>query len=177
MEDINKNKNLILTLILVMLMFAGIALYNYRNQSEQKVETTGEKENYKLLKDYSRFFTVNSCVYKYVQYLQKEDFDSLFKVLDEDYVVRTSINKNNVYSFLPNISDGVYNYVSKKIYYEKINDNLIVYYVYGYIEKSVLDSVGFKEYHNYEVILDTKNETFSIAPYNGNLFDKEVANG
>ena len=43
MEDINKNKNLILTLILVMLMFAGIALYNYRNQSEQKVETIGSQ--------------------------------------------------------------------------------------------------------------------------------------
>lgn len=177
MEDIKKNKNLVLTLILVMLMFAGIALYNYRNQSEQKVETDEVKENYILLKDYSRFFTVNSCIYKYVQYLQKEDFDSLLKVLDEDYVSSTGINRNNVYSFLPDLSDGIYNYVSKKMYYEQINDNLIVYYVYGYIEKSVLDSVGIKEYHNYEVILDTKNETFSIAPYNGNLFDEEVTNG
>lgn len=176
MEDIKNNKNIILLVILVMLMFVGIALYNYREGSSVVEEPVKEKESYILLKDYSRFFTVNSCVYKYVQYLQKEDFDSLFKVLDEDYISRTGINKNNLYSFLPNISDGVYNYVSKKIYYEKINDNLIVYYVHGYLEKNVMDSVGIKEYHDYEVILDTKNETFSISPYNGNLFNKEVNN-
>ena len=177
MEDIKKNKNVVLIVILVMLMFAGMAIYSYREGNDVTDEPTFEKESYALLRDYSRFFTVNSCVYKYVQYLQKEDFDSLFKVLDQDYISNKGVNKNNVYSFLPNLSDGVYNYVSKKIYYENINDNLIVYYVHGYIEKSIMDSIGTKEYHDYEVILDTKNETFSIAPYNGDLFEKEVTNG
>ena len=174
METIKKDNKVILLIIFVLLVFAGLALYNYRNSNNSNEEVIKENEEYKLLNDYSRFFTVNSCVYKYIQYLQKEDFDSLFKVLDNDFVNNANISSNNIYNYLPNISDGIYNFVSKKIYYTKVNDSYITYYVYGYMVEELMDSVGVKEYYTYKVNLDTSNQTFSIAPYNGDLFEEEL---
>lgn len=173
MEKVENNNKVILLVVFIMLLFAAVAIYNYRTDNKEEDIVDNSKE-YVLLNDYSRFFTINSCVYKYIQYLQKEDFDSLFEVLDEDYVNNNGVNKNNVYSFLPNISDGTYSYVSKKIYYNRVSDNYITYYVYGYIVKEMLDSVGEKQYYSYEVNLDTNNQIFSISPYNGDLFKEEL---
>jgi len=173
MEENNNKNTLILGGVLVILVIFGFLLYNFR--SKPNVTETNKKadDRYILLDDYSRFFTVNSCVYKYIQYLQEEDFDNLLKVLDEKYINKNGINKSNIYNFLPNLSDSYYNFVSKKIYYKKISNSYISYYVYGYIIEDVMDSYGEKTYYEYVVNLDTKNETFNISSYDGDLFREE----
>jgi len=173
MENVKNDKKIILIIILVLLLFAGMVLYNYINKEESNDLVNYENTSYQLLNDYSRFFTVNSCVYKYVQYLQKEDFESLFQVLDKKYVEDNGINQNNIYRFLPNLSNGIYSYVSKKIYYEEIGKNYITYYVNGYVIQDTMDSSSEKQYYSFIVNLDTKNEIFSIAPYTGNIFKEE----
>ena len=172
MNDINK-KNVILGIICVILFVVVGYLFIFDNSEKEEVIEKKES-SYVLLKDYSRFFTVNSCIYKYINYLSSKNYDNLFKVLDKDYVTNNSITETNIYNYLPEL-DGDYSYVSKKMYYKKLNDNIYSYYVYGYLYKDLIDSRGEKVYYSYQVNIDQKNGVFSILPYNGNLF-KGVSN-
>ena len=54
--------------------------------------------------------------------------------------------ESNIYNYLPNLN-GNYSFVSKKIYYEKKDDNYFKYYVYGYIEQDLIDC-GLKKNEN-----------------------------
>jgi len=173
MEKVKNNK--ILLIVFGVLLIMSLILYNFKLPDSKEKDISNNSE-YQLVTDYSRFFTVNSCVYKYVEYLQSQDFDSLLKVLDHEYVSNNGINKNNIYNFLPNLSNGMYNFVSKKMYYKKLSNSYISYYVYGYIIEDTIDSTGTKQYYSYQVNLDIDNQTFNIAPYNGDLF-KEGNNG
>lgn len=167
----NVNKIFLPLLILVILLIIATFIYNLKNP-KQEIATTNNN-NYILLNDYSKFFTVNSCVYRFIVYLQKEDYEKVFEILNTDFVNSNNITLSNVKTYFPILNDGNYTYVSKKIYYEKENSNIIKYYVYGYIQKELIDSIGSKTYYSYEVNFDMKNQTFDIAPYNGNLFKEE----
>ena len=173
MERINRNR-IILLIIFILLVFLSFYIYDYFNKKE--VDNKNETEQqYILLDDYSRFFTVNSCVYKYINYLQSKDSDSLLKVLDKNFIKVNNINENNIYDYLEKL-EGNYSFVSKKIYYEKIDDKYVKYYVYGHLVEDLMDEIGEKLDRYYVVTFDLENYLFSIIPYNGDIF-KEEENG
>lgn len=173
MDKVNKKSRVILIIVFCLLVVCGFIIVNLREEkTEKNIKVNDDK--YILLDDYSRFFTVNSCVYKYVQYLQSRDIDSLLLVLDKDYVKDKQINRNNIFNFLPDLSNGMYTFTSKKIYFEKINDNYISYYVYGFVAQELMDEVGAKTEYYFKVNLDLNNETFSISPYDGKIFKEEL---
>ena len=128
----NTNKIFFPLLILMILLIIATIIYNLKNSKQDTVITNNN--NYILLSDYSKFFTVNSCVYRFIVYLQKEDYEKVFEILNTDFVDSNNVNTSNVKTYFPNLNDGNYTFVSKKIYYEKENNNIIKYYVYGYIQ-------------------------------------------
>ena len=136
-----------------------------------------ELENKKvisILKDYSRFFTLESCMYKYVAYLQSKDTDNLLLLLNDEYIKKNSVTKDNVLDFLGYL-DGMNTFKAKKIYYENKNNNVIKYYVYGQVIEEVIDNytlTGIDKY--YIVYMDTKNMTYNIEPYEESLFNEVV---
>ena len=79
------------TLIFVCIMLVCILalLFLYKDNTGKKDE---KKSNYVLLNDYSRFFTINSCIYKYFSYLSSKNTDNLLSILDEEYIILNSIN-------------------------------------------------------------------------------------
>lgn len=157
-----------IALITLLLVNIGKVNINIGNNKETKKTT--------LLKDYSRFLTLESCVYRYVNYLQSKDIDSLLKVLDKEYVDKNLIDENNIFTYLDNL-DGIYSFVAKKIYYEKMNDNLIKYYIYGQIIEDNINAYNSNVIDRYYIVyLDTNNRIFSISPYDGAIFS-EVNNG
>lgn len=173
MEKMNKNRIILLVVFSLLVLFS---FYIYNKFNKKEVDNKNETEQqYILLDDYSRFFTVNSCVYKYINYLQSKNSSNLLKVLDKNFIQLNNINENNLYDYLENIN-GNYSFVSKEIYYEKINDKYIKYYVYGYLIEDKIDEKGKKFDRYYVVTFDLENYLFSIIPYNGDIF-KEVENG
>lgn len=172
MFKMGKKKDYTLLIIICLILFSIVGLlYFSKSEDEEQIE----KNKYVILNDYSRFFTVNSCVYKYIQYLSNKNYDNLFKVLSKEYINDNNINESNIYNYLPNLN-GNYSFVSKKIYYEKKDDNYFKYYVYGYIEQDLIDSIGNKEYYYFLVDYDQMDNVFSITPINKIVFD-EVENG
>lgn len=168
MENNIKKSRVFISIIFVILFISSFLLYNYKFGSKEETKIKNES-NVKLLDNYNRFFTVNSCIYKYITYLQSNDVDSILKVLDEDYKTVNSINLDNVYNYVEKL-DGNNSFVSKKMYYEEISENYIKYYVYGYISKDTIDGKGTREDKYFIVNLDIDDQTFSLIPYNGNIF-------
>ena len=173
MEKINKTK---IILFIIFIILVSFSLFIFNNQN--KVEIEDNKNNKKevlLLNDYNRFFTVNSCVYKYINYLQTKDINSILKVLNKDYLILNNIDSNNIFNYVEDLN-GIYSFKSKEIYYEKINDNNYIYYVYGeLIKESINGYVEINERY-YTLNFDIKNQLFDITPFD-NIGYKEVING
>lgn len=162
---------IIICVIVVLITFIIINLNKDNNVIEDY-----KSNNMILLSDYSRFFTLESCMYKYVNYLQMKDNSNLMKLLDKEYIDNNNINENNVLEFLGYL-DGTNTFKLKEVYYDRTDKDIIKYYVYGEVIKEVIDSYQSSGIEKYYVIkLDTINMVYSIAPYESNLYE-EVKNG
>ena len=165
---------IIICVIIVLITFLLIGFNDKKGTTINNSDSN--KVSYYLLDDYSRFFTLESCIYKFIVYLQSKNVDSLLKLLDSEYVEKNSINSNNVLEFLGYL-DGVNTFKAKKIYYENVDNNIVKYYVYGQIIEETIDtynSLGKDVY--YIVYMDIRNMTYSIEPLEKSIFS-EVSNG
>ena len=159
-------------ILLVLLVFAAIfaLVYNSFIKKDYNVSKISIVENY------NEFYTVNSCLYRTITYLNDKDVDSLILILDKKYKSKNKINKNNLLNYLPQVNNSS-TFVSRKMYYQKINENVTKYYVYGYIEEETFDGMGAKTDAYFIVNLDSNNKTFSIEPYSKEQFDGGIKNG
>jgi len=108
------------------------------------------------------FYTVESCVNKYVGLVIAGEREAVFNVIDEGY---KSENNITIYDVL-NINyaiDGNYTFVAKKMLEDKNKNH--VYYVKGYLieDNSVDDLVGKRKDYGVIVMLHSNN-TYSIIP-------------
>lgn len=168
-----KYKDYIIIIIILSLIFISILVLTSFNKEDNSIDT--KKVTYKLENDYNNFFTVNGCITKYVEYLSKKDTTNLLEVLDKEYVTANNINIDNIYSILPNLEEGMYSFNSKMMYRDN-GDTVVNYYVYGYLNKEIMDSVLNKEDNYYMVKLDKNNMVYSIKPITISEFN-EVKNG
>ena len=124
----------------------------------------------KIVKSSSKFYTVSGCVNRYLNYLYSEDVDSLLILIDKSYKNNNNINKNNFFDKIGKL-DNLYTFEARKIYEQVINDNITKYYVKGYLlEEGINSNLSVKSDYYLIVNLDTKNSTYSIIPYDGELF-------
>ena len=166
MDDKILKKIWLLSIVIILIAFSIYLI----NKEDIRINTNSLKgESVQIVKNYNDFYTVNSCIYRYLTYLQNNDTNSLLKVLNEDFIRTNGINSTNIYNYLISY-DGNVNFNSKKMYYEEMSSNVIKYYVYGYVEKDIMDSFPEQIDAYYIVILDKENKVFSIQPYNGEIF-------
>ena len=163
-----ERKKLYLAIVLVIITIIVIII------SFTTTQSSDTKHNISILKQPSEFFTVNSCLYRTISYVSNKDTDSLLKVLNDSYKKKNKINANNILKVFPS-TNGETTFVSKKMYYEKINNKVKKYYVRGIIKSNTIhdfSKVEKEEEKNiyFIVILDTKKQVFSIEPYNGEIF-------
>lgn len=168
-----KKDNYVILIIIILILISVLGLL-YLNKSDNK-DIKEEKVNYYLLNDYSRFFTINSCINKYVSNLNNKNYDNILKILDSDYKNQNNIDINNINNFIDNL-DGNYNFVSKKIYYNELSKDIIIYYIKGYLVSDELDVVDSNKLDKYYIVkFDLNNNLFSIIPDNGSKY-MEVTN-
>lgn len=155
-----KNKsNIILIIIFVILLGVLIYIVSDNNNDSNKVNdvsTTTKPYIYATVNNYSDFFTIESCVNKYYNYLSLNDKDSLSKLLDQEYLKSIDNNLNNLNNKYidKNISirlNGMYNY-----------DN--IYYVKGTIYEELKSKVNKLEDEYLIVKVDKDFKLFSITP-------------
>lgn len=170
MEEKNK-VNYIIIGIFVVLAIGVIFLFNRDNKQTMNSEngSVESSENYKKVVDPSDFFTVESCVNKYVGSLTDGNVDDLMKLLNQDYIKKEGINSGNVLKKLATLN-GKITFSAKKIYYVQNSSNIVDYYVYGLLKKELIngDDLG----SNYYIIvrIDNNKQLFDITPYDGKIF-------
>ena len=131
----------------------------------------GKKNNndIEIVTSTSKFYTVSNCVYRYITYLQSKDVDSLILLLDNSYKKSNNISKENVLDKLDKL-DSTYNFEGRKMYQQEITENTTKYYVYGYLREETINNDGNKQDFYIVVTLNNKDKTFSITPYDGEIF-------
>lgn len=132
----------------------------------------GNKDDNKIniVKSSSKFYTVSSCVNRYLSYLYAEDVDNLLILLDNNYKKKNDINSNNFFDKISKL-DNNYSFEARKMYEQVINDNVTKYYVKGYLIKEGINSYYNEKKDFYLIVnLDTKNSTYSVIPYEGDIF-------
>ena len=128
--------------------------------------------NIEIVTNYNDFYTVDSCIYRIITYINSNNNDNLLLVLNDKYKKENNIT--GISDLMLDIPDNG-SFISKKMYYENINDNVKKYYVYGYILPNImdLDTTEAKEEQKeiyFIVYMDEKNLTFSFEPYDGKVF-------
>lgn len=171
-----KDKSKLIAIILVVITILVVVLTNIFNKDEEQKENKIE-----IVTNYSNFYTVDSCLYRTITYIASKDSESLLSILSNNYKQENNIDSNNILSLFSSIEEDSI-FISKKMYYEKINNNITKFYVYGQVKKNqilddelTLDSSYVDQY--FIVYLDTTNKTFSVEPYDGNIFIGGENNG
>lgn len=162
MQDKSKLKVIILFIITVVVVLVSFLLKSNEEQKEKDIN---------IVTNYSDFYTVNSCLYRFLTYVSSNDNESLLLVLDENYKSQNDITKDNIINIFNDITSGT-SFNSRKMYYQELNNNITKYYVYGYVESYVFGSpYSTNTIEKYFIVyLDKENQTFSIEPYNGEIF-------
>lgn len=159
-----KNIKGIIIFLVILAAFYGI----YKKFVEDKSTNTKE-EKAQVVNNYNRFYTVSSCVTKYLNTVSSDNTQNIVTLIDESYKKKNKINEDNVYDYIEKL-DVVYDFLPKKMYYNEINKYLTKYYVYGKIKKSLINGNSNNSDYYIIVILDSQNMTFAIEPYDGTMF-------
>ncbi len=163
----NEKTQVIVTVVLVAAALILIIYSTFFNKKEvsEKIDT----ETISIVNDNSKFFTVSSCVSKYLNYLSIRDTDNLLILLSNDYKTKNSVDKSNIYSFVGSVQ-GNPEFSPRKMFVQRMSKNVYKYYVYGTITQDVINTLGESIDYYLIVILDEENMTFAIEPYNGEMF-------
>lgn len=161
MKKIDKKTLLTIVLAIAALLVVIIPLFSKNSNKEaNKIE---------ILTNYNEFYTVNSCIYRTITYIAASDKSSLLLTVNDEYKSKNNVTEDNILSMFPEVSSQS-TFLSKKMYYQKLSDNVKKYYVYGQIEEESYSGLGNTTDEYFIVYLDSSNKTFSIEPYDGEIF-------
>lgn len=135
-----------------------------------------QSEDIQIVQNYSNFYTVNSCLYRVITYISSKKVEDLLLVVSDNFKKGNEINADNVLNVFP-VPYEASTFVSKKMYYQKINSQIDKYYVYGVIQELRDDEITNYKDAYFIVYLDYDNKTFSVEPYSGDLFTGGEING
>lgn len=166
-DKAERNKKILAVVIVLAVVFLGIYKMFFEKNifEEEKMDT----ETISVVKDNSRFFTVSSCVSKYIRNLSDRNTENLLILLSNEYKTNNLIDSNNIYNFTGNMNFNT-TFTAKKMFEQRVSKTIYKYYVYGFIEEDLMDVVSTKQPYYLIVILDESNMTFAIEPYDGSMF-------
>lgn len=167
MEIKNLKKIWLISIFVLLLSFSMYLVYINKEDNKTNNNVTN-KNKYEIVENYNDFYTVNSCITRYMIYLYEKDSSSILKVLDEKFITNNGINENNVFNYLNFSKSNTFK--SLKMYEEKVNKNVVKYYVYGYAVQEIMDEMPIYEDAYFIVFLDKNEGVFSIYPYDGEIF-------
>ena len=162
-----RNKKVLLIIVVVGVIFLGIYKLFFEKKSENENIDT---ETIEIVTNQNDFFTVSSCVSRYINYLSASDNDKIYMLLGKEYKEKNNITKENLNNYIKYL-DGIYSFNPKKMFVQRLGLNTYKYYVYGLISKESIDITPEESNFYISVILDRKNGTFAIEPYNGEIFE------
>lgn len=168
---------IIFTTIIVVILLISIfvlKLYDSKTKDEKLIPIKINK-NLVQLNSKTSYFDVKNCINQYYQSLEQSSFEYMgdeeelneeyivekYKsLLDEQYIKEFRITKENILNFYKNNNN--IEFVIDNIYKKDYTENLSLYFIYG---RNVNYNTNKLKQTGLIVKIDTKNEAFSIFPY------------
>ena len=118
-----------------------------------------------LVTDRNMFYSVEQNISTYLQAIVDRNPEEIYNFLDEDYIEKFSVTKDNVLDKVENYTIPVR--FSAQEMYQMINldTQITTYYVKGFVEKQIMDDSGDTEEYYVTLNYDAFNKTFSIMPH------------
>lgn len=151
----------IIAIILAILL--NMQKNNTTNKESNIIEQEQIVEDIKKVTVRNDFYTVVSCIDKYLNYLATKDVQILYNYLDENYIKENQITTQNILSKIKTLEEHV-KFRPEEMYVKKISDNVEQYYVFGHISKEVTEGEPEEIAFYISIKLDKVNNTFSVIP-------------
>lgn len=166
----SEEKNQKVLAIVLSILVVGLGVYKLffsGNNEKGKIDT----KTITVVTDIDDFYTVAGCVDKYIAYSASKDKEKILILLSNEYKKQNGVTIDNLYSFV-NEYNEYYSFAPKEMFVQRKSKNVYKYYVYGTLEKGIEDTTKTYDDFYIVVILDESNLTFSIEPYDGEVFKK-----
>lgn len=163
----DKNKKILIIILVIAVIILGIYKLFFENKSKHNEAI--DTKTISIVKNQNDFYLVSSCVSRYLNYLSADDKEKLLMLLSDNYKNENSVTSENIYNFISRL-DGLYSFNPRKMYVQRMSENVYKFYVYGLIEKDTIDLDYAGSDYYVIVILDKANTTFAIEPYDGGMF-------
>ena len=162
-------KIFLVVIIFSLLIFCGLFAFSlYQNSlAEEKIEV-------EYVTNANIFFTVESCVNKYVGLIVAKDSTALYNVIDDKYKEDNRITISNVLANNIKLS-GNYSFTAQKMLQDKKDKR--TYYVKGNLIAESINAVEFtNEKIKYGLIvkLNVDNNTYSVIPSEVEVYFDEI---
>ena len=165
MKNLEKNEKILLFLLFIGLLVVFVSKIVSFYTSKENIDNS-----IKIVTDQNRFFEVSACVNKFITYSQTDDTNKIISILNDNYIKENNITEDNVFDYLKHFNPNDV-FTARKMFYQQIDKSIYKYYVYGRYREELLYSYGEEQNYYLIVYLYTDNMTFSIEPYNGELFE------
>jgi len=162
-----RNKKTFAIILVIAVLFLGI--YKIFFDKGKNIDEVIDTQTISVVEDNSRFFTVSSCVAKYLNNLYAKDTEKLLLLLSNNYKKSNSIDENNLYDYIGTLQ-GNTTFSPKKMFVQRMSKSIYKYYVYGYTSVEIMDTMPERKDYYLIVVLNEKEMTFEVEPYSGDLF-------
>lgn len=165
MKKLSKEEKKVLTIwcIISLIVFSLLFLFGIK-------KVTKEEKKYELVRDYNRFYTVNTVLNKYYLYLNGNEYNKVLNMINENYKKNNNIDVNNLKDKLE-INEEKVSFNSYYMCSKETSDDVYSYYIKGHINN--INSGKYIKDVYYKVVLNSKNLLFDIAPIDENQFGGE----
>ncbi|MEG1506001.1 MAG: hypothetical protein RR478_00735 [Bacilli bacterium] len=143
------------------------------NNGSEVEKPNNDLGNPELVKNHDRFFTIEKCISKYYTYLNNSEPEKVLLLLNPEYVKKNNVTINTINNTLSDNKEN-FMYNSKKMYKQKLANNITRYFVYGNVTKSIIDEQPIYIDNYMIVYLDENLISFSVEPYLGKFTDTNV---
>lgn len=168
-----KIRNIIILLIILLticlsLLACYIVLKGENNNEDnynvnEPIVKNPEFWNIQIVKNANDFYTVASCIDKYLNFWYMQDKEDVYNILEENYKKENLITKDNVFEKIGTLSEML-TFRPQKMYYINLEQSVQKYYAYGTVRSDFMEQRGEESDYYIEVILNFNNGTFSIRP-------------
>lgn len=164
---------LVILSTIILIVMGNLKTENNQVQNNIIIEQNQSKKIEKV-NSASAYFTVKSCINKYINYVTNKDTDSILKILDSSYIKENNINQNNVLEKIETISGSII-FEAETMYVEEIDENNKIYYVLGSLKEEGLETYTTIDDEFYITVnMNYDDNIFSIIPFgNEGLFNEE----